>query len=236
MTRASGVSAIVLHTRPYRETSLLINLFTADYGRIACVANGVRKGARGHCFHPFFHLTVSFSGRSGLVTLTSFEAVTTRWFQGDGVAAAFYICELVMRLTREREAMPRLFDVTQWTLDQLLADQDMAPVLRVFERVLLEELGYGLDFERDADGNALRADSIYRFLPDIGFVCAQTDDVEGAVPGTTLLDIGANQYQSAATRRSALTVFRLALKSHLGDAPLISRQMLHGHGLSGRID
>ncbi|MDA1076537.1 MAG: DNA repair protein RecO [Proteobacteria bacterium] len=234
MTRASGVSAIVLHTRPYRETSLLVNLLTADYGRIAGVANGVRKGTRGHCFHPFFHLSVGFSGRSGLVTLTSFEALATRWLRGDSVAAAFYVCELITRLTREREPMPRLFDVTQWTLDQLLADHDIVPGLRVFERVLLEELGYGLDFDRDAQGLPLKPDLIYRFVPDVGFMVVETENHEEAVPGNTLLDIGANQYTRAATRRAALSVFRLAIKAHLGDAPLISRQMLHT--ASGQID
>jgi DNA repair protein RecO (recombination protein O) len=233
MTRVSGVSAIVLHTRAYRESSLLVNLLTAEYGRVAGVANGVRRGARGHCFQPFFQLALGWSGRGSLVTLSSYEVETSRIYHGDLLASAYYVCELINRLTREREALPRLFGVAAWTLDQLLEHTDVAPALRVFERILLEEIGYGLDFTQDASGTPLDPQCAYRLVPEVGFMIGDGDSDE-LIPGRLLLDIGANRFADPHARRAALTLYRGAIQPHLGDTPLISRQMLAHRSHEGR--
>ena len=234
MNRIQDESAIVLHTRAYRESSLIVQFLTARHGRIAAVAKGVRGRRRGHGLQPFYQGLLNCSGRGALASLHRFELAESRWFTGNGLALASYVGELVMRLTKEWEPAPRLFDGVAWALERLGAVNSAAEAeccLRRFEKLLLEELGYGLDFSRDAgDGAALQPDGRYELLPESGFVCAAG---EQGYSGEALLAIAEERFDGAPARRAAKSIFRALLAPHLGPAPLLSRQLYRREGPTG---
>jgi DNA repair protein RecO (recombination protein O) len=226
MTRVVGERGVILHTRPYRESSLLVNVLTQQHGRIAAVAKGVRRRNKGNELQPFNQVSINWSGRSSLVTLTAYEGITHPWFKGDQMAAAFYVVELVTRLLGENEAVPRVFAATAWVLESLeLGDPSVAVVLRSFEKLFLEELGYGVDFSCDADsGAAVNADSRYALVMERGFVAA-TESAETFL-GADLLAIAQDDYRQASALRAAKLIFRRMLAVQLGSKPLASRGLL----------
>jgi DNA repair protein RecO (recombination protein O) len=226
MTRVAGEPALVLHARPYRESSAIVSLLTASHGRVAVVARGVRGGKRGNVLQPFNRVRVSWSGRSSLQTLTGCELVRHAWLTGNALAAGFYVLELVTRLIPERESVPRIFTGACWALEHL--EESSPPldvVLRIFEKRLLEELGYGLDFGRDADtGESIRAERAYVLHSDSGFVA--TEDEGRGFSGAVLAEIAADAYHTRAARVAARRIFRRALRPLLGDRPVVSRRLL----------
>ncbi len=222
MTRVTQEPAIVLHTRPYRETSLIVQLLTPNHGRVAAVVRGIRRTRRGHSVQPFNVLQVSWSGRTSLVTLTHFESIESRWLTGNALAAAYYVTELVVRLTREWEPHAHLFGSVGWVLGVLQASDDLEPALREFERHLLEELGYGLDFVRDASAVPIQADGRYRLDEQSGFIASASGE---GYSGRALLEIGTDCYEDPDTRRAAKRIFRSALRVHLGPKQLLSRRL-----------
>ena len=226
MNRIQDEPAVVLHTRAYRETSLIVQFLTEGHGRIAAVAKGVRGRKRGHSLQPFHLGRLSCAGRGGLVSLHRFDLGEGRWFTGNGIALASYVAELVMRLTKEWEPSPRLFAGAAGALGQLAAGGSAAELeacLRRFEKLLLEEVGYGLDFGRDAEtGASLDAGARYRLEPEVGFVAASSGEGYG---GGTLLAIDQGRFDAPPARRTAKAIFRRLLAAHLGPAPLLSRQL-----------
>lgn len=225
MTRVTDEPALVLHSRPYRETSAIVSLLSASYGRVAVVARGVRGGKRGNVLQPFNRVRASWSGRGSLHTLTGCELTHHAWLTGNPLASAFYVIELVSRLIPEHESVPGVFTAACWVLERLEAGDAPEVVLRVFEKRLLEELGYGLDFTTDAEtGEPLAAEGRYLLLPESGFVATLSDDRGYA--GAVLLDIGAARFQSRAVRLAAKRIFRAALRPLLGPKPLSSRRLL----------
>lgn len=226
MTRVSGESALVLHTRPYRESSAIVSLLTSRYGRVPVVARGVRGSKRGNVLQPFNRVRVSWSGRGSLHTLTACELSRHAWLTGNALASAFYVAELVSRLLPEHESAPEVFAAACWTVEHLgLAASPVDVTLRVFEKRLLEELGYGLDFRSDADsGEPIRPDRSYALHPQAGFVVTSVPDQ--GYPGTVLADIDRDVYDTRATRVAARRIFRQALRPLLGDRPLASRRLI----------
>ena len=225
MTRVTDQPGIIVHTRPYRESSVLLSVLTLNHGLITLVGRGVRGGRRGRALQPFTELRLGWSGRSSLGTLAGFEVENQHWFQGNALASAFYLTELITRLLDEREPHPRLFAGLRWALEEM--GQGPAFVLRSFEKLLLEELGYGLDFERDIDGQPLQAGKFYRLVPDQGFSLQRRPD-ESGVDGDLLIRMGNEEFSDAGVRRAARRVFADSLATHLGPRPLLSRQLLLG--------
>jgi DNA repair protein RecO (recombination protein O) len=227
MSRVVGVPAVVLHVRPYRETSAIVSLLTASHGRVVAVARGVRGGRRGQAMQPFNRIRASWQGRGNLATLVSAEPEQHVWLTGESLVAGFYLLELVNRLLHERESMPNVFGALCWSLDCL---RDGTPgvdvVLRRFEQLLLAELGYGLEFGRDTDtGEPVDPQAHYRFDPAAGFRRAAAPGTH-TVSGDVLLDIAAGDYARRAVRVSAKRILRQALAPHLGHRPLASRRLV----------
>lgn len=235
LASAADQPAIVLHARAYRETSLLVNLLTRDHGRIAVVARGRRNAKRGHGLQPFYEGTISWRGRGSLVTLTRYDVVESRWLTGNAVASAYYVAELVMRLTREWEPHQRLYAGVHWVLRRIgeePANAEIASSLRQFEKLLLDELGYGFDFARDAgSGAAIDHAAWYRLEPELGFVRSEPNE---GYRGQTLIAIDAADYAAPDTRNAARRIFRDAIAAQLGSAPLVSRRLLRPETTSHR--
>jgi DNA repair protein RecO (recombination protein O) len=226
MTRVNGEQALVLHARPYRETSAIVSLLTAAHGRVAVVARGVRGNKRGNVLQPFNRVRVNWTGRGSLYTLTGSELTRHAWLSGNPLAAGFYVLELVTRLLPEHETMPAVFAAACWALESLESGHEPADVvLREFEKLLLEELGYGLDFTRDADsGKPIDGDARYVLHADSGFVLSA--GAGRGYSGRALLDIAASRYESRESRIAAKKIFRAALRPLLGARPLASRRLL----------
>jgi DNA repair protein RecO (recombination protein O) len=223
MIRVAGESALVLHARPYRESSAIVTLLTANHGRVAAVARGVRSARRGNTVQPFNRLRVGWAGRGPLYTLTGWELTRHVWLAGNALASGFYLLEVLTRALPEQEGAPAIFAAACDSLDRLqAADTPLDVVLRRFEKLLLEELGYGFDFQRDADsGEPIVGDAHYTLHVDAGFVRSAR-----GYPGTALMEIAADRYESRAARVAARKIFRQALQPLLGPRPLASRKLL----------
>lgn len=219
MAKVTDEPGIVLHTRPYRESSLIVTVFTMAEGRVSVVAKGVRGNRRGRALQPFTVARLGWSGRTALGTLTGFEVDTQYWYRGNVLACAFYLAEILVRLISEREAHPRVFAGLAWSLEHL--ERRPGEVLRNFEKLLLEEIGYGLDFVRDVNGDLIVDDRRYRLVVDAGFA-PEAHGVRGAV----LEAIGNDDYTSVGVQQAAKSIFREALSHHLGPKPLTSRRLL----------
>jgi DNA repair protein RecO (recombination protein O) len=219
--------AYVLHSRAYRETSAIIDLLTLAHGRVSVVARGVRRSRKGAGPPaPFGRLSVGCSGRGQLLTLTGCDPVSHRWLTGEALYAGLYLNELLLRLLRDDDAHPRLFDGYERALDGLLGGA-AEPALRLFERLLLKECGYEITFAFDAEsGEAVVHAASYRFVPDIGFHAVnEAADGRLVFSGATLLAIAADDYADVNVRRAAKQIMRSALAPHLGDRPIGSRAL-----------
>jgi len=230
MNRVSATSAFVLHTRPYRDSSLLVDLLSREHGRQGAVARGARGRRQGNVLQPFNRLRVGWSGRGGLVTLGRVELEAQTLLPGDALPSGFYLCELLLRLLREGEAVPRVFDALAWSFEHLISASPPADVvLRQFEKLLLTELGYGIDFAAEAEGGPpIEAGADYEFDSGAGFRRRSGGASEriAVVSGAALLAIGRDDYRDSGTRRAARLIMRRALAVHLGPRPLASRALL----------
>ena len=222
--------AYILHTRPYRDTSLLVDFLTVDFGRVSAVVRGVRqrKGSKRQLFNPFQRLLISWQGNSSLKLLTAFESDNVSIpLVGTGLYSGFYLNELLMRLLQEMDPHSEVFDAYQLCLIGLRNAQELEPVLREFEFRLLSELGYGLDFTHDAlTQEAVRGDRLYRCDTQEGFSkCMPGSPANLVFDGSCLLAIAAGDYSAPETRQSAKRLTRMLLKPLLGSRPLKSREL-----------
>lgn len=226
--RITNEPAYALHTRPYRETSSIIDLLTLQHGRLSVVARGSRTPGRGKTQpRQFGRLLVGCSGRAQLLTLTSCDTLSHRWLTGDGLYAGLYLNELLLRLLRDDDPHPRLFEGYEETLDQLVTLVDPEPALRRFERLLLKECGYELTLTHAAEsGDPIEGTAAYRYVPDVGFYrVAESVDDRLVFDGATLRAVADNDFTSERARRAAKQIMRRALAPHLGDKPLRSRAL-----------
>lgn len=216
--RAALVPAFVLHRYPYRDSSLLLEAFTAEHGRVGLVARGGRRpGARTRgLLQPLRPLLLSWSGRGELMTMTQAESAGAPLaLAGERLMSAFYVNELVLRLLARHDPHAALFATYVHTLEQLQEAAMAAAVLRVFEKRILEALGYGVDFAREAGGiTPVSAARRYRVEPQAGPVAATH-----GVPGRCLLQLAAERLE-ADSLPQARRVLAALLAPHLGSRPL----------------
>ncbi len=223
-------SAYVLHTRPYRDTSLLVEIFSHDYGRLGLVARGVRtsKSRYANLLQPFTPLLLSWSGQGELGTLSGVEAAgIPPPLNGEVLLSGFYLNELLMRLLQRGDAHPALFEIYITSLASLAEQDDAEPILRMFEQRLLQEIGYGLILDHDVmSGEAIDPVTRYHYLLERGPVCSTGQEEDGIIiQGQTLLAIGKEDYSNAEVRQEAKRLMRAALAVHLGERPLKSREL-----------
>jgi len=226
--RYSDLQALVLHVRPYRESSGMVQFFTREHGRIVGVIKGMHRGRNPVVVQPFTLGTLSCTGREGLVTVTQFDATQRLQFEGDALSAGFYVLELLNRSLAERQSEPEIFDASVEVLRILQTTPKLAHCLRRFEMVLLSQLGYAFDYQHDAhNGAPIDPDRQYQCVPESGFVAA--DDSCQGIAGVTLLAIGARQFDDPGVLKTARRLNQLALRPLIGAAPLISRSLYTGN-------
>tara|TARA_R110002110_G_scaffold406421_1_gene626338 strand:- start:150558 stop:151379 length:822 start_codon:yes stop_codon:yes gene_type:complete len=233
--RVSLQPAYVIHSRPYRDTSVIVEVFTAQYGRVSLVGKGARRSRRGGSgllLQPFSPLLVSYSGRSEMKTLTAHEAAgPAPNLRRERMFSGLYANELLMRLLHRDDPHPILFSTYSALLSALAADVAVDEPLRRFELSVLDELGYGFDLAVDAQtGEAVQPGIDYDYFPDVGLRARVS--LPGAAPvagfpGKDLLRMAAGELDGE-VRLTAKRLLRQALAAHLGDAPLHSRALFRG--------
>lgn len=229
--RIAEQPAFVLHSYPYRETSLIIDVLSRDHGRLALVAKGAKRphSALRGVLQTFQPLALSWSGRGEVRTLTGAEWVGGMLpLTGDALLCGLYVNELLVKFCAREDPHPQLFHHYVVTMTRLAHDEPPVQVLRSFERVLLRETGYAMALDRTVARKAVEAGSRYVFDPERG-VREASDDLPSQWPviaGQTLLDMEKDDYHRAQTVAQSKTLMRFLLNTYLGGTPLATRQIL----------
>ncbi|HEV8519447.1 MAG TPA: DNA repair protein RecO [Burkholderiales bacterium] len=247
--------AFVLHSYPFRETSLVIEVFTQDFGRVALVARGARRprSALRGVLLAFQPLLLSWAGKSELRTLHKAE-----WrgglpqLKGTALLCGFYLNELMLKLLPRDDPHEQLYQTYHRTLHALCNGSAHAVTLRRFEQQMLKELGYALPLERDvASGEAIQADAAYQFVIGRGPVrsACGTGSIRGTerilgestpgywsagvavenqleLAGQTLLDMARDDYANPLTMQQSKALMRMLINHYLGSQVLNTRQLM----------
>ncbi|KWR92062.1 DNA repair protein RecO [Cupriavidus sp. IDO] len=230
--RVADQPGFVLHAWPYRETSLILDVFTRDYGRMSMVAKGAKRphSALRAVLQHFHPISLSWSGRGEVKTLTRAEWVGGMLpLSGDALLSAFYLNELVMRFCPREDAHETLFRHYMATVTRLAHGEPAGLVLRSFERVLLQETGFAVAFDHClSTGERVLPGLDYVYQPERGVRRAHASDPSSwpVVSGQTLLDMSQDDYSRAQTAVQSRALMRFLLHYYLQGAPLKTRQIL----------
>ena len=221
--------AYLLHSRPYRDSSLIIDCLTPDYGRLGLVVKGARstKSRQRHLYQSFKPLLISWRGRSDLKNLIyAEENGQSCSLVGNYLFSGLYINELLTRLLPERDSCEGVYKLYQQTLQTLQLQPPLEPTLRSFEFALLSELGYAVDLQFEADGvTALDTGASYQWMPELGWSRSLDTQRADVFSGSALQAIASGDYQEEFNLQAAKRLSRLLLRPLLGDKPLRSREL-----------
>jgi len=232
-TRLEDEHAFVLHTYPFQDTSVIVEAFTRQHGRIGLVAKGAKrpKSPLRGALLAFQPLNLSWIGRGELRTLTRAEwAGGPHALSGLAMMCGYYLNELLLKLVQRDDPHERLFDDYATALAGLARGEETQAVLRRFEIALLREIGYALLLERDAErGVPLAAESRYAYMPERGPLALETGGApQGGVElrGKTLLDMARGDFSDPTTVTESKILMRRLIGQHLDQRALNTRQML----------
>lgn len=218
--------AFVLHHRAYRETSLLLDVFTKEYGKISLVAKGVRKknSPLRAILQPFTPLLISYFGKGELRTLVTAEASRLPvLLRGDCLLSGFYLNELLNKVLQKEDPHEDLYTIYENTLLELQSGILDQAILRLFEKKLLEELGYGLQLRTDfVNGNNISPDCFYQFYPGEGFT--RVENTLG-FSGKSLIALETGRLEDKLILREIKRLMRIAILTTLGVKQLTSREL-----------
>lgn len=229
--RAQQQSAYVLHASHYRETSLLLEVFTRQHGRLGLVAKGARrpKSTLRGVLNPFQALLIGWTGRGELATLTAAETDgDSAALAGQALYCGFYLNELLVRLLHRHDPHEALFDRYRDGLRELAGAAVPEAALRVFEKHLLGEIGYGLVLDHDVGSRSpLEPEALYVYVPERGPLAATAlGSEEGVrVHGASLQALDRERFPDARSLQETKTLMRSCLARHLGARPLHSRRL-----------
>jgi len=224
MTRVENSPAFLIHRRMYQGNSLLLDFFTKDHGKLRLIARGARSSKTS--LQMFQCLSISFKGKGDLKSLSQWEiSDEPRRLLGNDLIMAIYVNELIQRLLPEGDEHSEIFE-SYWAYIKNISTLDSNEKeykLRIFENQLLKDLGYGLDFDDDINGNTINKDFKYDFIEHQGFVI----NGNGVISGSTLLHL--SNSNEPITNSKELSILkkmnRKRLKSLLGDKPLKSKEL-----------
>ena len=232
-SRVDQQPAFVLHSYPWRETSLIVDVLTRDHGRVALVARGAKRPTsqfRG-LLTPFSPIAVSWSGRAEIKSLLRAEWVGgLAPLRGDELLSAFYLNELLVRLIARGDPHEALFFSYARTLRDLSFDAaQREQSLRGFELDLLREIGVAPSFETSGDGSAIDPDAWYRVDPEHGVRCVAEQVAWGAeycVRGQTMQALARRDLATVAQADDARALLRQLIGYHLRGRPLNTHRIL----------
>jgi DNA repair protein RecO (recombination protein O) len=222
--------AYVLHRRPYRETSLLLELFTRHHGRMGVIARGGRRGRSplAGLLQAFRPLSVDWSGRGELVTLIGADpAGQLPQPAGNRLLHGLYANELMMGFVARGDPNEALFDRYERFVRELAGSSDRERLMRLFERDLLSLLGYDLGLTAEADtGSPTEPDYWYRYELDRGLVRVAGPREQGTYAGRSLIELARGELSNAASLRDARQLLGTAIAHYRVGKPPRSLQML----------
>ena len=223
--------AYVLHTYPFKETSLVAEVFSRSCGRLGLVARGARRphSAMRGLLMAFQPLSLGWGGKSELRTLYRAETVAGHLqLSGLNLLCGFYLNELVLKLLQREDPHEQLYEGYERALAALRGELPPAWAVRRFEKDLLRELGYGLLLEHDVGGEPIQAHARYTYILEAG--PRLLGETEGDMPvellGTTLIELAADDYRRPATLQESRALMRYVLTHYLGGQQLHTRQLL----------
>jgi DNA repair protein RecO (recombination protein O) len=227
--RVDGAPAYLLHAHPFSESSLVLDVFARNHGRLALLARGARRprSALRSVLLGFQPLELGWFGGGEVKTLAKAEWVGgLPLLTGKSLLLGYYLNELLLKLLPREDAHPVLFDAYADVLAALAHGATETAELRRFEKTLLRELGYGLALDRDAEsGRPVQADRRYVYLLEKGAVEAPDDENASSLAGKTLLDLAADDYSDPRTLAESKTLMRQLMAHYLGGQALQSRRI-----------
>lgn len=226
--RVSLQPGFILHHYPYRDTSRILEVLTPEFGRLGIVARGVRRGKTAALMQPFQPLLLSWQRRSDLAVLRGTEAAGPfRRLQGDALLAGFYLNELLLKLIARHDPHPLLWAAYVEALDALDKDGSPGWPLRVFERDLLAETGYGLVLDREADGRSpIRREATYIYDPN-GGARPVAGEPRHAVSGRALLALASGERPDGTDEAALRRLLHARIDALLGGQELRTRKVLN---------
>jgi len=225
MNKVELSSAVLIHRRSYRDNSLLLDFYTKDHGKIRLIGRGIRKSKTN--IQMFQHLKISFTGKGELKTLTHWDVDDSpRQIRGDTLILCMYVNELISILVQEHDPHPELFHMYISFIENVgsLGKKEQNWILRLFENNLLSELGYGLDYSIDKNGNKIEQDKNYEYLQQLGF----SELVEGKISGKLLSSLNLGNPESIPSDEQlkvCRNLNRERLSLLLGNKKLKSREL-----------
>ena len=228
--RVDGQTAYVLHTHPFRETSLIVESFSRDYGRIALVARGARRprSAMRGLLMAFQPLELGWFGQGEMRTLAKVEWIGGQpLLQAQALLLGYYMNELLLKLLPREDAHPALFLAYAEAVHALAFGEPSQALLRRFEKTLLKELGYGLTLDCEAEsGRPLDPQKRYAYVLERGPVLLGADAGKAeSFSGRTLLAIARDDYSEAETLAQCKQLMRMLIHHYLGGQRLSSRRV-----------
>jgi DNA repair protein RecO (recombination protein O) len=224
--RVQLAAGYILHHYPYRDTSRILEVLTRDAGRLSVFARGVRgpKAKLSAELQPFRLLLLSWSGKGEAPQLTGAESAPEAMpIPPACLMAGFYLNELLLKLTHRHDPLPGVFDAYHAALEALKHGASLEPTLRLFEKHLLDLLGYGLALEVDAGtGARIDADAYYHFRPAHGLVPA-VSDAPGALSGASLIALAREELTPGRVLEDARRLLQGALAQCLEGRELNTR-------------
>jgi len=232
-TQTVQQAVFVLHTYPFKETSLIVELFSYQHGRVITTAKGARRprsAIRG-MMQSFQPLIGTWSGKLELKTLHSLEwGSGLLMLKGEALMCGFYLNELLLRLLPREDPHEKLFEYYSQTLKRLSTSHDFAATLRRFELTLLQELGYAIPLKEDAKNTLIEKNTRYIYEAEHGAIPISQqmhEDRNGVqLSGQTLLNMANDDYEDINTQQQSKQLMRYLLQHYLGDKPLHTRQLL----------
>ena len=228
--RVQQQPAYVLHHRPFRDTSQLLDVFSREHGKVTLVARGSRsaKSRLRGVLRPFQALRLSWFLRSDLGTLTGAEIDAAPLpLDGDALLSAYYVNELVLNFLHRHDPQPEIFDVYAQAIEALSRSNQVAPNLRVFEMELLRLLGYALNLEYEANHDEpLEEERFYEYRVEQGPVGVSRSEGPMIFAGARLRGIAESRFHDPAVLRDAGRLLREVIRHHLDGRELKSRKVL----------
>ena len=228
--RVQQQSGYILHHRPFRDTSQILDILTRDHGKIAVVARGSRgsKSRLAGVLRPFLPLRVSWVAKSDLGTLTGAEAAgPPAGMMGDALLSAYYVNELLLHFLHRDDPQPEIFALYEEVIKALVSTENVAASLRSFELEFLSLLGYAVNLHHESGGHdPLQVDRRYQYRMEQGLVVV--DRSEGALvfDGSVLVGIAEQRFDDPNILRAANRLLREIIDFHLGGKELKSRKVL----------
>ncbi|MEK9771788.1 MAG: DNA repair protein RecO [Nitrosomonadales bacterium] len=219
----------VLHTYPFKETSLIVDVFSENYGRVSLLAKGARRPRsilRGY-LQPFQKVQAEWSGKNELKTLFSVEWVDKfLGLEGDGLVCGFYLNEILIHLLPKEDENKPLFILYDEALKQLSNAKDAKDeILRNFELSLLQALGYQLTLDTDEHGSPIDINKNYRYEAEYGASDLEVTQNGIEISGKTLRDMSVGDFTDKITSKQSKQLMRYLIAFYLGNKKLKSKEL-----------